>query len=109
MWPWIRHWRDWARTDLWPLSRPGVQGQAMHHSYEKGGLVIDDQPIRVGCHRIINEMGHGYHIESGSGRRFIVGRDTHIVGRLINSFLDHRPERVRRLTMCDHVELEVRA
>src|ERR1700720_3303372 len=45
MWPWIKHWHDWATTDLWPLTRPTVQAQAMHHSYEKGGLVIDNQPI----------------------------------------------------------------
>ena len=55
MWPWIRHWRDWARTDLWPLSRPGVQGQAMHHSYEKGGLVIDDQPIPWNADAVVVE------------------------------------------------------
>jgi hypothetical protein len=45
MWPWIKHWRDWAMTDLWLLSRPRVQARAMHCSYEKGGLVVDGQPI----------------------------------------------------------------
>jgi hypothetical protein len=45
MWPWMRRWHDWAMTDLWPLTRPGGRAQAMHYSYEKGGLVIDNQPI----------------------------------------------------------------
>jgi hypothetical protein len=45
MWPWIKRWQDWAVTDLWPLTHPGVTAQAMHHSYEKGGLVIDNQSI----------------------------------------------------------------
>ena len=55
MWPWIKHWRDWATTDLWPLSRPGAQAQAMHHSYEKGGLVVDGQPIPWNADAVVVE------------------------------------------------------
>ncbi len=45
MWPWIKRWRDWAINDLWPLNRTGPRPQAMHHSYEKAGVVVDGQPI----------------------------------------------------------------
>ncbi len=45
MWPWIKRWRDWAMHDLWPLHRIGPQPQAMHYSYEKAGLTVDNQPI----------------------------------------------------------------
>src|SRR5438874_10066307 len=45
MWPWIKRWRDWAMHDLWPLHRSGPQPQAMHYSYEKAGLTVDNQPI----------------------------------------------------------------
>src|SRR5579862_508026 len=55
MWPWIKRWHDWAVTDLWPLPRPGVKAQAMHHSYEKGGLVIDDQPIPWNADAVVVE------------------------------------------------------
>jgi hypothetical protein len=55
MWPWIKHWRDWATTDLWPLSRPGAQAQAMHCSYEKGGLVVDSQPIPWNADAVVVE------------------------------------------------------
>jgi hypothetical protein len=55
MWPWIKRWRDWAMTDLWSLSRSGVQSQAMHHSYEKAGLVIDRQPIPWNADAVVVE------------------------------------------------------
>jgi hypothetical protein len=45
MWPWIKHWRDWAMHDLWPLPRIGPQPQALHYSFEKAGLTLHDQPI----------------------------------------------------------------
>jgi hypothetical protein len=32
-------------TDLWPLNRLGPQPQALHYSYEKAGLILNDQPI----------------------------------------------------------------
>jgi hypothetical protein len=45
MWPWIKHWRDWAMHDVWSMHRIGPQPQALHHSFEKAGLTISDQPI----------------------------------------------------------------
>src|SRR5689334_19979858 len=45
MWPWIKHWRDWAMHDLWFMHRIGLQPQALHFSYEKAGLTLHDQPI----------------------------------------------------------------
>src|SRR5438093_816326 len=45
MWPWIKRWRDWAMRDLWPMHRTGPQPQALHYSFEKAGLTLDNQPI----------------------------------------------------------------
>ena len=45
MWHWIKHWRDWAMRDLWPIYRMAARPQSFHFSYEKGGLLIADQPI----------------------------------------------------------------
>jgi hypothetical protein len=45
MWPWIKRWRDWAMNDLWSMHRTSPQPRALHHSYEKAGLTIHDQPI----------------------------------------------------------------
>ncbi|MGE3806187.1 MAG: hypothetical protein AB7K24_16065 [Gemmataceae bacterium] len=44
--PWIKHWRDWAMVNLFSsLRRSGPQPQALHYSFEKAGLTLDDQPI----------------------------------------------------------------
>lgn len=45
MWPWIKHWRDWAMHDLWSSPRTSPQPQALHYSFEKAGLTLHDQPI----------------------------------------------------------------
>src|SRR5689334_11239576 len=55
MWPWIRRWRDWAMNDLWPLHRIGPKPQAMHHSYEKAGVMVDDQPIPWNAEAVVVE------------------------------------------------------
>jgi hypothetical protein len=55
MWPWIKRWRDWAMTDLWPLYRLGPQPQALHHSYEKAGLTLHDQPIPWNAEAVLVE------------------------------------------------------
>jgi hypothetical protein len=55
MWPWIKRWRDWAMTDLWPLPRHTAQAQSMHYSYEKAGLVIDSQPIPWNADTVVVE------------------------------------------------------
>jgi hypothetical protein len=55
MWPWIKRWRDWAINDLWPLHRTGPKPQAMHHSYEKAGVIVDSQPIPWNAEAVLVE------------------------------------------------------
>jgi hypothetical protein len=55
MWPWIKRWRDWAMTDLWPLYRLGPQPQALYYSYEKAGLTLNDQPIPWNAEAVLVE------------------------------------------------------
>lgn len=55
MWPWIKRWRDWLMTDLLPLYRLGAQPQALHYSYEKAGLVVNDQPIPWNAEAVLVE------------------------------------------------------
>ncbi len=52
MWPWLKRWRDWAISELWPMYRIRPQPQALHFSYEKAGLVASgpaDPVERGGC------------------------------------------------------------
>src|ERR1700679_2218808 len=55
MWLWIKRWRDWLMTDLLPLYRLGAQPQALHYSYEKAGLVVNDQPIPWNAEAVLIE------------------------------------------------------
>lgn len=55
MWPWIKRWRDWAMSDLWPLPRLSPQPQALHYSYVKAGLTIPGQPIPWNAESILLE------------------------------------------------------
>jgi hypothetical protein len=55
MWPWIKRWRDWAMHDLWPMHRTGPQPQALHYSFEKAGLTVDDQPIPWNAEAVLVE------------------------------------------------------
>lgn len=55
MWPWIKHWRDWAMHNLWPLYRMSPQPQALHFSFEKAGLVLHDQPIPWNAEAVLVE------------------------------------------------------
>jgi hypothetical protein len=55
MWRWIKPWRDWAMHDLWSMHRTGPQPQAMHFSYEKAGLTVDDQPIPWNAEAVVVE------------------------------------------------------
>jgi hypothetical protein len=55
MWPWIKRWRDWAMNDLWRTPRGGFAPQALHHSYEKAGLTLDDQPIPWNAEAVVVE------------------------------------------------------
>jgi hypothetical protein len=55
MWPWIKRWRDWAMNELWPMSRIGSGPQALHFSYEKAGLTLQDQPIPWNAESVLVE------------------------------------------------------
>jgi hypothetical protein len=55
MWPWIKRWRDWAMTDLWPFYRISPQQQAIHYCYEKAGLMVHDQPIPWNAEAVVIE------------------------------------------------------
>jgi hypothetical protein len=56
MWPWIKRWRDWAMHDLWRMHRSSPQPQALHYSYEKAGLTINDQPIPWNADAVVVEV-----------------------------------------------------
>jgi hypothetical protein len=55
MWPWIRHWRDWAMHDLWNLTRSGPQPKTLHYSFEKAGLILHDQPVPWNAEAVVVE------------------------------------------------------
>ncbi len=55
MLPWIKRWRDWAMHDFWPMHRIGLPPRALHHSYEKAGLTIPDQPIPWSAEAVVVE------------------------------------------------------
>ncbi len=55
MWPWLKRWRDWAMNDLLPRCRLTPQPQALHHSYEKAGLTLHDQPIPWNAEAVLVE------------------------------------------------------
>jgi hypothetical protein len=55
MWPLIKRWRDWVMNDLWPMHRIGPQPQALHYSYEKAGLTVNDQPIPWNAEAVLVE------------------------------------------------------
>src|SRR5205807_10226715 len=55
MWPWIKHWSDWAMHDFWFMHRIGPQPQALHYSYEKAGLTLHDQPIPWNAEAVVVE------------------------------------------------------
>jgi hypothetical protein len=42
-------------TELWPLNRGRAQPQALHHSYEKAGLTLADQPIPWNAEAVLVE------------------------------------------------------
>jgi hypothetical protein len=79
MWPWIKRWRDWAMHDLLPMHRTGLQPQALHYSYEKAGLTLDDQPIPWNAEAVVVESL--VRVPASSGRRkgdfllLVPGRD----------------------------------
>jgi hypothetical protein len=68
MWHWIKRLRDWAMSEYRPLQRLSSQPQALHYSYEKGGLVIPDQPVPWNAEAVLVEvlvrMSQNYRIKS---------------------------------------------
>jgi hypothetical protein len=67
MWPWLKHWRDWAISELWPMYRLRPQPQALHFSYEKAGLVLPDQPIPWNAEAVVIEAA--VRLPPSAGRR----------------------------------------
>lgn len=54
MWPSIKRWRDWLMNDVLPVTRLTSQ-QALHFSYEKAGLKLDNQPIAWSAEAVLVE------------------------------------------------------
>src|SRR4051794_32625963 len=54
MWLRIKRWRDWVMNDLLPVTRLTSQ-QALHYSYEKAGLRLDNQPIAWSAEAVLVE------------------------------------------------------
>jgi hypothetical protein len=55
MWHWIKRWRDWATTEFWPMNRLTPRSQALRFSYEKAGLVVNDQPVPWNAEAVLVE------------------------------------------------------
>src|SRR3954468_14338379 len=89
MLPWIKRLRDWAMNDLWPLHRIGPQPQALHFSYEKAGLVLDNQAIPWNAEAVLVEAL--VRLRTNPGRR-----KADFILRLGNSDVVHIPETMRR-------------
>jgi hypothetical protein len=94
MWLWIKRWRDWAMHDLLPLHRNGLQPQALHYSYEKAGLTLDNQPIPWNAEAVVVESL--VRVPSRAGRRksdFLLrvpGRDDVLADKLGRDDCDDR-------------------
>src|SRR5262245_41503509 len=56
MWLWIKHWLDWAVTDVLPLTRTRPHGQAIHTRYEKAGLALYDLPVPWNADGVVVEV-----------------------------------------------------
>lgn len=52
----IRHWLDWAMTDLLPLSRPRPSGNPVHVRYEKAGLTLPGSPVPWNADAVVVEL-----------------------------------------------------
>jgi hypothetical protein len=56
MWPWIKHWLDWVRSDVLPLTRIRPHGVAVHARYEKAGLTLYDLPVPWNADAVVVEV-----------------------------------------------------
>jgi hypothetical protein len=55
MWRWIRHWRDWAMSEIVTPRRLAGQPQALYFRCEKGGLTLDNQPVPWAAEAVVVE------------------------------------------------------
>jgi hypothetical protein len=55
MWRWIRHWRDWAMSEIVTPRRLAGQPQAVYYRSEKGGLTLDGQPVPWSAEAVVVE------------------------------------------------------
>src|SRR5215475_159932 len=55
MWHWIRRSRDWVMNEFVTPHRLASQPQALYYSCEKGGLVLQNQPIPWGAESVLVE------------------------------------------------------
>lgn len=55
MWHWIRRSRDWVMNEVVTPHRIASQPQALYYSCEKGGLVLQNQPIPWGAESVLVE------------------------------------------------------
>jgi hypothetical protein len=55
MWHWIRHWRDWAMSEIVTPRRLAGQPQSVYFRSEKGGLTLDNQPVPWSAEAVVVE------------------------------------------------------
>ena len=55
MWLWIRHWHDWAMSEIVTPHRIAAQPQSLYFRCEKAGLVLENQPIPWGAESVLVE------------------------------------------------------
>jgi hypothetical protein len=55
MWRWIRHWRDWAMSEIVTPRRLASQPQALYFRSEKGGLTLENQPVPWSAEAVVVE------------------------------------------------------
>src|SRR5688572_19467265 len=67
MWPWLKRWRDWAMSELWPTYRTRPQPQALHFAYEKAGLLVPNQPVPWSAETVVVEAS--LRLPLATGRR----------------------------------------
>ena len=55
MWRWIRHWRDWAMSEIVIPRRLAAQPQGLYFRSEKGGLTLENQPVPWSAEAVVVE------------------------------------------------------
>jgi hypothetical protein len=55
MWRWIRHWRDWAMSEIVTPRRLASQPSALYFRSEKGGLTLENQPVPWSAEAVVVE------------------------------------------------------